>query len=757
MATTPPNGPSSTPPPGMPPSAPPAGSDPRAQRRYYRDQARAQRAAWKAQHKLWRWRMRGMRRASVLGPLMLIGAGFLFLLMETGRIDRRAFFASYARWWPLLLVGAGLVVLGEWALDQMHMSDPDRPQYRRSIGGGVIVLLLFFAFLGAWADTGYSFSRTDGRWIVRGLNFDQDSWTELLRRQGHEFDQTVDLALPAGSSIAIVNPHGNVTVTGTSDDGRIHIAEHKTIYAFSDSEAEDRAKQLAPQTSTEGLEAHISVASVDGTQADLAITVPPEAAATVNANRGDINISAIEAAVTAVANHGDIELAAIAGPVTVHINNAGSSLTARSLGQGISVQGHANEVRLSDITGPVAINGEIFGDTHLERINGETHLHTSRNDVQLVRLDGDAQIGGSGITIEQAQGPVVLSTGNRNVSLDRIAGDIAVTNRNGAVEVIAAPKLGNVTIEDRNGSVRTTLPEHNGFIVQATTTNGNIDTNLQFASGNGQVEPGSGRNQKTLMGTVGTSADAPTVHVTATNGDISIMKGDVEPLTPPAPPAKITIAPPVPAKAPRVAKDPKAPAAPTVPTPLVLRCGGAGSLDSCARPRHARRPQICRRRRHPHRVLRIDEQSIDRNRGRAVVVVHQALGRRRAHDGVLIAQRVDELLVHRLGVLLRQLLDGGGAAPGRRRSGAIELERRGSRSRTVPASSPRPASHPAWPACPAGAARCRSCARCRASSSGWSCDRRRPPPSGCLRPSGRSSSTASWRPQRPPAAPCRPA
>src|ERR1035438_3818123 len=98
-------------PPGVPPvpPVPPPGYDPRAQRRTLRDQARAQREQM-------RYQMRRMRRGSVLGPILLIAVGIVFLLMETGRLDHQRFWAWYGHWWPLLLVAAGAVVLAEWAI-----------------------------------------------------------------------------------------------------------------------------------------------------------------------------------------------------------------------------------------------------------------------------------------------------------------------------------------------------------------------------------------------------------------------------------------------------------------------------------------------------------------------------------------------------------------------------------------------------------------------------------------------------------------
>src|ERR1700679_2284591 len=126
---------------GYPPPYPPPGFDPRDQRRYLRDQARAQvraqRAAFRAQRDQLRYQMRGMRRGSILGPILLIAIGIVFLLIQTGRIDHTRFWGWYGQWWPLLLVGAGVVVLAEWAMDQHLLRDPKRPQYRRSLGGGI--------------------------------------------------------------------------------------------------------------------------------------------------------------------------------------------------------------------------------------------------------------------------------------------------------------------------------------------------------------------------------------------------------------------------------------------------------------------------------------------------------------------------------------------------------------------------------------------------------------------------------------------
>ncbi len=521
-------------PPPVPPPVPPPGYDPRASSRYYRDQARAQRAAERAQREQYRYQMRGLRRGSVLGPILLIGIGILFLLLETGRLDHDHFWGWYGHWWPLLLVGAGVIVLAEWAFDQFNLRDPQRPAYRRSLGGGVGLLLILLIFSGIAASKGAGLHPFFNNWM-RGMDMGPDSMDQLFGDK-HESDQTLDLALPASGSIAVVNPRGEVTISGTSDDDHVHVAVHKQVWARTDSDADAKAQRLTPSTNSDGSELSITMPAMEGASDDLVIQVPANAQVSVTANHGDIHVASIKAPVFVTANHGDIELSAITGQATAHINNSGSSISAHDIGGGVTIQGRAQDVTLANITGPLAMSGDFFGTTHLEHINGAIHFHTSRTDVQFVRLDGESEISGSGISADQILGPVVLSTSNRDVTLDRVAGDIAVTNKNGTIDLTAAPTIGNITLANHNGAIKTTLPEHASFAVQATTSDGDTSTDFSLSTN----ENG---DHKTITGMVG--AGGPMLRITTTNGDISIHKGDVQPVSPqpPAPP-KITLTPP---------------------------------------------------------------------------------------------------------------------------------------------------------------------------------------------------------------------
>jgi DUF4097 and DUF4098 domain-containing protein YvlB len=500
-----------------------------------KDQARAQRDMLRAQRDAYRYQMRGLRRSSILGPLVLITVGVIFLLIQTGHLQSYRFWEWYGRFWPLLLVGAGVILLLEWAFDQYTQTDSAQPRYRRRVGGGVITVVALIAFAGLI----FNGMRAGGHSrLFNGLSIDQDNLDEFLGDK-HESDQTVAQAFPANATLNVDNPRGDITISGTSDDNQIHVDVHKEVYTRSDSEADSKAQKLSPTINLNGNDVALNVPAMDGARADLTITLPAAAATTVTANHGDVKVSAIRAPVNITSNHGDIELSAITGDITTHINNGSSDISAHSVTGALSIEGHAHDSTVSDLSGPLTMRGEFFGDSHFERIRGPLKFHTSRTDFQLGRLDGEVDIStGAALSTTEAVGPLTLTTHSRNITLDRIAGDISVTNRNGSVDVTSAPPLSNVTVENRNGSVSVTVPEQANFAYQFDATNGDIDSDFT------QIKGSDGDSaKKSVSGSIGSGG--PLLRITTSQGDVSLKKGSIMPLppTPPAPP-KLTMLPP---------------------------------------------------------------------------------------------------------------------------------------------------------------------------------------------------------------------
>ncbi len=518
----------SYPPPYPPPPGAPYGFDAKQQARFAREQMKAykqaRRQAFKAQAYAFRQQSRAMRRSSILGPLIVVAAGVILLLIRLGRISYQRFGTWYLHWWPMLLVAAGVVLVLEWAFDQRPGGTP---YVRRGIGGAGVVLILVLALTAAWATT-YPDAHDI---LVHGLSINPDNIDEIFGEK-HQTTQQVDQDFAAGTALAINNPHGDVTIVGASEDGKLHMTINKEVWTESDETADKHAAELNPRVSLDGSMLNVSVPWVRGATTDFTISMPASGAVRVNADHGAVNVSGLKSTVSVTANHGDVELNSIAGAVDAHVNHRNSSFTAHSITGEVTVRGHAQDLNLTDVSGPVSLEGEFFGETHLQHLLGPVSFRTSRTQFSLARLEGEVDISPSSeLTGNQIVGPTILRTSSRNISFDRVAGNIDVSNSKGSVDLTSSAPLGNITVENRDGAVNLTVPEHAGVAIDAETRGGDVENDLGLT-------PTTQNERTSLRGSVGDGAAR--VMIRTNHFDIEIHKGNVQPPSPaavPAPPA----------------------------------------------------------------------------------------------------------------------------------------------------------------------------------------------------------------------------
>ncbi len=487
---------------------PPYQYDPKSQRRAARAQAKVQRA-------LFRQQTRHLRRGSMLGPFLLLASGTIAFVVATGRWAVLNFTAWYARWWPALLVVAGLILLAEWLFDQ-HLAEKSlsgAPPLRRRIGGGVVVLLILAAIFGATSRTVHDSHDL----ILNGLAINHDNLFELFSDKHDLPPQVLDQSIPAltpGLTLSVENPHGDINITGKSDDGNLHITVNKQVYS-SDAAAQSRGDQLTPVYLATPNGLTLSVPNVDGGSADLTLLVPESLALSLTANRGGINVTGIKAPVILTANHGDVSLQAITGSVSARVNHSDSAFSAHNLTGDLTLKGNLGDVNLTGITGKTYMEGDFYGDTHLERLLGPVTFQTSRTHFTLARIDGDVDLDHSNISGSQLVGPIDLRVKSRDISLDRVSGDLDLTNSNGSVSVTSTAP-GNLTINNTNGSIDLTVPDHANLGISAETINGAIDDDFALPT----TRTG---DRTTLTGTLGDGANHLTLETTHAN--ISLHKG----------------------------------------------------------------------------------------------------------------------------------------------------------------------------------------------------------------------------------------
>jgi len=539
MSSVPPNMPPNTPPGGgAPPPFPPY--DPKTQYRVYREQQkaawRAQRDSWKAQRNAMKANYMGVygpRVPSIVGPILLIAVGIVALLVITGKISGSDFWAWNDRWWPLLLIGAGLALLGEWALD-LRREVPVRR------GGSFIGLLILFAVFefGAtgWHHMGPWFNHWDGN--------DSDFFNSFGLPE-HDSDQKLlSAAIPANASIEIDNPRGDVSITA-GDGSTVEVQAQEVAYAGSDSDAKKIFDAEAPHLTVSGSSVLVKAEGNSSGRVNLSVIVPRSAKVTVNAGKGDVTAAGLGTGINVKA-HGDVHLSSIAGAIEAHFSDGKHDFSAHDIQGDVTADGDLNDITFSEIKGKISQSGELLGDVHLESISGPVHLHTSVTDLQLAELPGDLTLNSDDLRINQAKGQVRVKTHSKDVSLSQIYGDSFVEDRDGSIAVEPA---GNYAVDARNGKgdVELTLPPNVSASVNVRTHNGEILSDYAIPSTEGQD-----KSATFLIGSGGTK-----IVLSAENGDVRIKKGSVSPPLPPTPPT------PNEAKAPEAPKAP--PASPNAP------------------------------------------------------------------------------------------------------------------------------------------------------------------------------------------------
>lgn len=522
--------------------------DPCWQRRAAREQAKANRDAWRAygraQREQARAYRRGFYRTSIIGPLLLIAVGVVFLMVHFGHLSYANVMDAYGRWWPVLLIAIGVIRLVEWMV--LRNRTQNGVPVRYVLGGGTRFLIFLVVILGI----GLSFASNHSSEDWSHWNFNSEDWNKFAGTKHENDPAPVVHALPANASVFIRNPSGDVTVNGLSDDGQLHLQAHNEVYVRSDSDAENHLHQLDPTLDVSGNTLSITAGSVESGHANLTVSVPPGTGVTINADHGDIHVGNLKAGVTVTANHGDVDVKAITGTVSAHVNNRSSEVSVANVTGSVNLEGRGDEVSIADIHGPVAVYGEFYSSIHLQHVTSKLTFKSIRTDLSLGRLDGQLDMGGGDdLQVEQAVGPVIVNTKNRNVSLTRVNGDVTVGNSNGTVTIDAVSPVGAISVENRSGSVTVSLPQNSGITVQADTSDGEVHSDFSLSSKTSD-------NAGSLTGTANGGGKA--IRVSTTHGDISLRHGNLPPLplVPPVPPAiALPPVPPLPPNAPDEAQD----------------------------------------------------------------------------------------------------------------------------------------------------------------------------------------------------------
>jgi DUF4097 and DUF4098 domain-containing protein YvlB len=215
-------------------------------------------------------------------------------------------------------------------------------------------------------------------------------------------------------------------------------------------------------------------------KADLSIEIPKDASVDVTNNHGDVTVAGCRGAVNVNSGHGDVKFDDLGS--TAHARMSKGDFSAHAIQGDLSLDGRMEDVTISEIRGKALLQGDFFGDLHLEHIAAPLHFRSSRTDIQLNRIDGDLTMDSGDLHMSSVVGPTQISTRSKDIDVSQLYGDLKVENSNGSVQVSAAAPLGQMQIENRNGQVKVMVPPSSSFSVEAHASHGAIQTDFSLPS-----------------------------------------------------------------------------------------------------------------------------------------------------------------------------------------------------------------------------------------------------------------------------------
>jgi putative adhesin len=209
------------------------------------------------------------------------------------------------------------------------------------------------------------------------------------------------------------------------------------------------------------------------------ITVPRDISLTVRTTSGDINASGAAGSLSLATGSGDVE--------------------ANDIPSGVTVSTSSGDVQLSDVGGKLDVQTS-SGDVQLDagRVDGAT-VRTSSGDVE---LDGVA----GALALQSSSGDITV----RDARDSRL--DIQTTS--GEVDYAGSLASGDSSVASSSGEVTLHLPAGSGFVLEASTSSGDLRSDFELRGGK--------RDGRSLSGIAG--AGGARLKIATSSGDIAIVR-----------------------------------------------------------------------------------------------------------------------------------------------------------------------------------------------------------------------------------------
>ena len=445
-----------------------------------------------------------MRNRSIVGPIILIALGGLFLMNNLR--PEFSVWEMIGRYWPFLLIGFGVLRLLEILVD----AGRGRPLPPHGVGGGHWVLLLIVCMF-LWG-------------VTRRSHYTHFNGFESGRLEifGEEYDYPVTAkgAVQGVTMLVLDNLRGNLTVTG-GDGDQYEVEGHKSVRAYSRSEADSLDKRTAVHFVREGNQLIVrsdeaKLPSERRISTDLEIKLPRGVSLEARGRSGDLTVSSLTGSVDISSDRGDVRLSDIGGNARVNVTRS-SVVRAVDMKGTVNIEGRGNDIQLENIVGQVAINGSYSGTLDFKNIAKPLHFESVQTDLRVEQIPGNFSMDLGDVRASNIVGPVRFRTKSRDIHIENFSDTMDIELERGDVELTPGKTpLAKIDVHARFGKIELVLPENAQFDLKARTAQGEAHNDFGTA-----VRADIDGRAATIQSVAGKGA---AITVSTDRGDVTVRK-----------------------------------------------------------------------------------------------------------------------------------------------------------------------------------------------------------------------------------------
>jgi DUF4097 and DUF4098 domain-containing protein YvlB len=463
-----------------------------------------------------------MRRSSLVGPLILIGIGVLFLLRNLyPQLPVLDFLAEY---WPFVLIAWGALRLGEilfWAVRA-------KPLPANGISGGEWVLVIFLCLIGSGV-----YAARNASWFGPGR----------IRIGGLEvFGESFDYPVSAEKQVAKVSRvtlesfRGNARVSGVDGD-LVKVTGRKTIRAMqqNDANAADQATPLEIVVNGEQVIIRPNQDRVTNRSTrvseDFEIAIPKGVSFDAIGQYGDFDVTDIQGNVEITSDNAGVRIQNAGGNVRVDTRRS-DIVRATNVKGSVDIKGGGTDVELDQVGGPVLVSGTYTGTTQFRNVAKRVRFESSYTNFSVESIPGQLRISLSDLSGSNLTGPIQLTGRTKDVQLSDFTNSLEMSLDRGDIELRPnQPTVPRMDIRTRSGDIDLALAPNAKFQITASTDSGEITNDF----GSALTEQSEGRGAS-LRGSTG---DGPKISLSSHRGSITVRQASAAEQAQqlPAPPA----------------------------------------------------------------------------------------------------------------------------------------------------------------------------------------------------------------------------